>query len=191
MSFGAALLAATLAMVVFGAPGARAESDPFFPSSSSTSAHTTIKAIGKTASTPSPKSTGTSTGTSSTSQFSIPASARVKPTASTPATSTTNYRPTESAALPSTGAGPTRTGAVTNLGRPLRRGGGSSSPSTAAIIAAIVAALLVLGSLVWVLTRWLVFEPKWALSLRYSLEEANFRVSATVAEFVDWVRLGR
>jgi hypothetical protein len=68
---------------------------------------------------------------------------------------------------------------------------GSSSPSTAAIIAAVLAALAVLASLVWGMTRWLVLEPRWVLSLRHSLDEAGFRVSSIFSEFADWVRLGR
>jgi hypothetical protein len=34
------------------------------------------------------------------------------------------------------------------------------------------------------------FEPHWLLSLRHAMAEAGFRLSATWAEFSDWVRLG-
>lgn len=59
------------------------------------------------------------------------------------------------------------------------------------MIAAILAALALLTSLAWAVSRLLVYEPTWVLSLRHSLEETSFRVSAAVAEFADWVRLGR
>jgi hypothetical protein len=66
----------------------------------------------------------------------------------------------------------------------------SETLSTAAIAAAVVAAVLVLACIAWALARRRAFEPHWLLSLRHAMAEAGFRLSATCAEFVDWVRLG-
>ena len=66
----------------------------------------------------------------------------------------------------------------------------SGGISTAAIVAAAIGGLLVLACLAWALFRWLALEPRWLLSLRHSLAEAQFRTSATWAEFTDWLRLG-
>lgn len=66
----------------------------------------------------------------------------------------------------------------------------SGTISTGAIVVAVVAALLVLACIGWALARRRAFEPHWLLSLRHAMAEAGFRVSATWAEFADWVRLG-
>jgi predicted permease len=63
--------------------------------------------------------------------------------------------------------------------------------SAGALALAILGALLALGALAWAVARWLALEPRWTVSLMYSLREANYRASATWAEFSDWVRLGR
>lgn len=63
--------------------------------------------------------------------------------------------------------------------------------STGTLILAVLGALLALGAIVWALTRWLALEPRWTVSLMYSLREASDRTSATWAEFADWVRIGR
>jgi hypothetical protein len=71
----------------------------------------------------------------------------------------------------------------------------TSSPttrlSTGAIVAAAVAALLIVVCLVWGAARWWAYEPRWTVSLRHSLAEAGWRLSASWEEFSDWVRLGR
>jgi hypothetical protein len=66
----------------------------------------------------------------------------------------------------------------------------SETLSTGAIAIAVVAALLVLACIAWALARRRAFEPHWLLSLRHAMAEAGFRLSATWAEFADWVRLG-
>jgi len=66
-----------------------------------------------------------------------------------------------------------------------------SSTTATAVVIAIIAALLIIGCLVWALQRLLALEPRWLLSLRHSLDEAGLRLSRTLAEFADWVRLGR
>ncbi len=63
--------------------------------------------------------------------------------------------------------------------------------SAAAIVAAAVAALLILACLAWGIARWWAYEPRWTLSLRHSLGEAGWRLSASWDEFSDWARLGR
>jgi len=66
----------------------------------------------------------------------------------------------------------------------------SGTLSTAAIVIAVLAAVLVLACIGWALARRRAFEPHWMLSLRHAMAEAGFRLSATWAEFADWVRLG-
>ena len=67
---------------------------------------------------------------------------------------------------------------------------GSGHVSALAIAIAALGALLVLACAAWALARRRAFEPHWWLSLRHAIAEARFRVSATWAEFADWVRLG-
>ncbi|MGA9875615.1 MAG: hypothetical protein WBQ21_07390 [Solirubrobacteraceae bacterium] len=62
--------------------------------------------------------------------------------------------------------------------------------SAGALALVVFGALLVLGCLLWGLTRWLALEPRWTVSLMHSLREASYRASSTWAEFADWVRLG-
>ena len=169
---------------------APAESNPFFPSSSPSAKRTTGRTSGAKAL--------NGTHTIPASKFTIPASARLKPSSgtSTPATSTTIYRPasetssTQRAVSPSTRSPLGSLGSLRTATSP-RAHTGASSTSNSAIIAAILAALALLVSLAWGVSRLLVYEPTWVLTLRHSLEEASFRVSATVSEFADWVRLGR
>jgi hypothetical protein len=66
----------------------------------------------------------------------------------------------------------------------------SSTLSTAAIAAVVLAVVLVLACIAWALARRRAFEPHWLLSLRHAIAEAGFRLSATCAEFADWIRLG-
>ncbi len=66
----------------------------------------------------------------------------------------------------------------------------SGTLSTAAIVLAVLAAVLLLACIGWALARRRAFEPHWMLSLRHAMAEAGFRLSATCAEFADWVRLG-
>jgi hypothetical protein len=67
----------------------------------------------------------------------------------------------------------------------------SSSTSAAAIALAALAALLALAAAAWGFARRRALEPRWSASMRHTMAEAGFRVSATWAEFTDWVRLGR
>jgi hypothetical protein len=60
-----------------------------------------------------------------------------------------------------------------------------------ALYVAVLAALLILACLAWATARWLAFEPHWTLSMRHSMAEASYRMSATFSEFADWIRLGR
>jgi hypothetical protein len=149
--------------------------------------------------------------TSSTPTFPIPASARVHgdssapattapatttpattiPTATTPTVATpATPAPTGTPATGATATSPS-TGATTAIGVARKTGPTHSRLSTGALALAILAGLLALGCAVWVLARWLVFEPRWTLSLMHSLDEASFRASSTWAELADWARLGR
>src|SRR5947209_6744869 len=53
------------------------------------------------------------------------------------------------------------------------------------------AALAALSALGYALVRWRAGEPGGARRARHSLGEAGWRISATWAEFADWVRLGQ
>jgi hypothetical protein len=68
---------------------------------------------------------------------------------------------------------------------------GHTKLSTEAIVAAALAVLLIVVCLAWGIARWRAYEPHWTLSLRHSLAEAGWRLSATWDEFSDWARLGR
>jgi hypothetical protein len=63
--------------------------------------------------------------------------------------------------------------------------------STGAIVAAALAALLIVVCLLWGAARWWAYEPRWWVSLRHSLAEAGWRLSASWDEFSDWARIGR
>jgi hypothetical protein len=63
--------------------------------------------------------------------------------------------------------------------------------SAGAIAVAVLAALLALACLAWLLARTFAFEPRWTLTLRHAVAEAELRTSATWAELCDWIRLGR
>jgi hypothetical protein len=60
-----------------------------------------------------------------------------------------------------------------------------------AIAATAAAALLILACLVWAAARRWAYEPRWTVSLKHSLAEAAWRLSASWDELRDWARLGR
>jgi hypothetical protein len=66
----------------------------------------------------------------------------------------------------------------------------AGSLSAGAIVIAALAALLALACLAWGIARLFAFEPRWALSMRHAIAEAQLRTSATWSEFSDWIRLG-
>ncbi len=66
----------------------------------------------------------------------------------------------------------------------------TTSLSNEAIAAAIFAVLLILGTVAWAIVRARAAEPHWTISLRHAMAEAGFRMSATWAEFTDWVKIG-
>jgi hypothetical protein len=68
---------------------------------------------------------------------------------------------------------------------------GASTAPAPIVALAIVGGLLGLVGLAWGLERWGAWEPNWLLASRHAVGEAGFRVSATWADFTDWVRLGR
>ncbi len=121
----------------------------------------------------------TGTTLSATSKSTLPQTSTTIPATTTPTTAATTPAPATS--VPATGA---RQGAP-------KASAGSSELSTPAAIAAALAALLALGCAVWGIARLQAYEPRWTLSLRHTLAEAGFRVSATWAELSDWARLGR
>ncbi|MBA3809175.1 MAG: hypothetical protein H0X28_12420 [Solirubrobacterales bacterium] len=105
---------------------------------------------------------------------------------------TTTYTPPASAvptttAVAPVGSAPTATTRALGPARSTR----ASKLSTPAIALAALGAVLVLLCVAWALARARAYEPRWARSLRHSLAEGGFRVSATWAEFADWARLGK
>ncbi len=56
---------------------------------------------------------------------------------------------------------------------------------------AAIAVVLLLACAAWAFARSRAYEPRWLVSLRHAMAEAGYRTSATWAEFMDWVRLGR
>jgi cytoskeletal protein RodZ len=179
-----------------GALGAE-EPNPFFPSTTKHKTAKTVSSARKTVSTP--------IHTNSVPKVSVPASARVKgtvtsspttsPTASTPALGTGKPAYVPSSPATTTPRGNTLgklTLAQTKAAHATKKRHRStlSSLSNEAVAVAALAGLLVLLCLAWALARWLVYEPRWMLSGRHSMEEANFRISASLSEFADWMRLG-
>lgn len=59
------------------------------------------------------------------------------------------------------------------------------------VVIAAIGALLVAGGLLYALAHHRAWDPAWARASRHAFAEAGVRASATWAEFVDWVRLGR
>jgi cobalamin biosynthesis Mg chelatase CobN len=133
--------------------------------------------------------------------------AATTPAGTTPAATTPATVPPTSGAQPGTVAPTTTTPATvtpTTATPPAPAGGSggvvgvvvhkspqkSTRLSTGALALVILGALLLLGCLVWGVVRWLALEPRWGVSLMYSLRETGYRASATWAEFSDWVRLG-
>jgi cobalamin biosynthesis Mg chelatase CobN len=171
------------------------------------------------AATAAPAASTTKTHTNNAPALPVPASERVHGTTTTPTTSTpaagtpastTPAATTPAGATPTSGAQPgtvapstttpataspttaaPTTGSSTVVGVAVHKTPQKSTRlSTGALALVIFGALLLLGCLVWGVTRWLALEPRWAVSLMYSLREASYRASATWAEFADWVRLG-
>jgi cytoskeletal protein RodZ len=197
----AAILSIVMAMIAFcQSPGAFAaeEPNPFFPS---TTKHRTTKTVSSAS-----KTISAQPRTSSVPKLSVTASATAKKgtVTSSPATSTTASTPAIGAAktapVPSSPATTTQGKTLGTLSLTQTKAAQTSkkrhrstlsSLSNEAIVVAALAGLLVLLCLAWALARWLVYEPRWLLSTRHSLEEANFRVSASLSELADWMRLGR
>jgi hypothetical protein len=71
-----------------------------------------------------------------------------------------------------------------------KRSGATSTPAPLVALAILVG-LLALAALVWAITRWFAYEPRWLPGARHAASEAGYRAGATWAEFSDWLRLGR
>ena len=56
---------------------------------------------------------------------------------------------------------------------------------------AVLLGLLALLALAVLLANFLALEPPWLADARHSLAEARYRAGGVVAEFADWLRLGR
>jgi hypothetical protein len=109
------------------------------------------------------------------------------------ATTTTPAATAPASTVPASTTPAVATGApvgTTTAGTPARHTG-STKLSTGAIVAAALAVLLILICLAWGVARWFAYEPRWSISLRHSLAEASWRLSASWDEFSDWARIGR
>jgi hypothetical protein len=61
----------------------------------------------------------------------------------------------------------------------------------AIVLLVVVIAMVLAATAFWSALRLLALEPGWYLRGRHSFAEAGWRMSATWAEFTDWLRLGR
>ena len=59
------------------------------------------------------------------------------------------------------------------------------------IALAVLLAVLALGALCVLVMGLLALEPPWLAQARHSLGEARYRAGGVLAEFGDWLRLGR
>ncbi|HSZ70398.1 MAG TPA: hypothetical protein VK756_08545 [Solirubrobacteraceae bacterium] len=116
--------------------------------------------------------------------------------ATTPGATTPTTRTPGSLAPATTTPAPASTTPALPAGAPATRTPGAHPTaakrlSTGAIVAAALAVLLIVVCLAWGVARWYAYEPRWSISLRHSLAEASWRLSASWDEFSDWARLGR
>jgi cobalamin biosynthesis Mg chelatase CobN len=204
-----ALLATLLgaAVVALGAPAARAATSsaahtPTFPIPASARVHGTGSAVTSTPATAA-RGTAGAAGTPTTPAGGTGAPATGAPgTAAPGATATPGATTTPGAAGGTPGATTTPgTAPATTVPTPSTAGSraattqhtraGSKRLSTGAIIAAVLATLLIVACLAWGAARWFAYEPRWIVSLRHSLAEAGWRLSASWDEFSDWARIGR
>jgi hypothetical protein len=56
---------------------------------------------------------------------------------------------------------------------------------------AVLLALLALAALSIVMLNLLGLDPPWLAQTRHALAEARYRLAGVLAEFGDWLRLGR
>jgi hypothetical protein len=56
---------------------------------------------------------------------------------------------------------------------------------------AVLLALLALAALTVVVLNLLALDPPWLAQTRHALAEARYRAAGVLAEFGDWLRLGR
>ena len=56
---------------------------------------------------------------------------------------------------------------------------------------AVLLAVLALAALSVVVLNLLGLDPAWLASTRHALAEARYRAAGVLAEFGDWLRLGR
>jgi hypothetical protein len=59
------------------------------------------------------------------------------------------------------------------------------------IALAVLLAVLALATLTVFMMTVLALEPPWLEAARHSLAEARYRAGGVLAEFGDWLRLGR
>lgn len=59
------------------------------------------------------------------------------------------------------------------------------------IVLAVLLAVLALAALSVVVLNTLAIDPAWFAQTRHALAEARYRAGGLLAEFGDWLRLGR
>jgi hypothetical protein len=165
-------------------PTHRSASQPTFPIPASARVHgadqsTTVPAPSAVTTSTAPAGPATAPGATAAGTSTAPAGTAPAGTSTAPATTTST---------PATAA-PTSAGTLPASAR--RSKTGARRLSTGAIVAAALAALLIVLCLLWGAARWWAYEPRWTVSLRHSLAEASWRLSASWDEFSDWARIGR
>jgi len=74
---------------------------------------------------------------------------------------------------------------------PTRPAASQSTPPVPVALLVVLAGLLVLGGLLFAMTRWLGLDGPRIAGARHTWGEAGFRAGATWADFRDWLRVGR
>lgn len=151
------------------------------------------KAAAKKAATATPRPARSST--SSTATTGAPTAASPAPVTSTPAGVTGATGAAISATVtPAPAADVTAAPAAADGSVALAPTSGAThtgdAPLPLALLAAI-AVLALLGAFAWALIRFFAFDPAWLAAGRHATAEAGWRASASWAEFLDWLRLGR
>jgi cobalamin biosynthesis Mg chelatase CobN len=130
----------------------------------------------------------TCTGTSTVQATGTAPGAATAPAATTPTTPAT-----ATATVPATTAPPATTTPGAAVGVVKHTSSGKSSGISSQVLWALAAVLVLIAlAAIWFLLVSLRAEPpRWLLNWRHALSEAGYRIGGTLADFGDWLRLGR
>ena len=110
-------------------------------------------------------------------------------TGATGVTGATGATVTPAAPAPAATTGPTAASGVPASTDP--DPGSDTAATLGLVVLAVLGGLALLALLAAGLARALAYDPPWLASGRHATAEAGWRISATWAEFSDWLRLGR